>query len=1146
MRLDLLPQCGKGYYCVKPTNLFLKMKLLTIFIFLALTQVWATGYSQKITLNKQNVSVETVLKAVQEQTEYRFLYDKLELPTQKRITFTIRNGSIEETLDRLFEGLPLTYKIFNKNIVIRKETPVKREPSAVAPAKPPVEKEEVTVRQITGKVTDDKKSGLPGVSIRIKGTQSGMITDVNGNFSLDVPDENAILVFSFVGYENQEIVVGNRTNLEVILKPDEKALDELVVIGYGVQRKGDLTGSVVRVKGEDFKTQSMVQVTEMLSGTVAGLNTNQATTAAGGASMEVRGPKSLSAGTEPLIVLDGAVFRGSLREINPSDIQTIDILKDASSAAVYGSSAASGVILITTVRGKVGKPTVNFATKVGMSQSNNQRRGLGPEAYLQFREDHLRQISPNLDVSFFTNPDKLPEGTTIEKWRSLSPNPQADNTQEWMSRLRLFPEERENYLDGKTMDMYDEVFRNGLRQDYDLSINGGTDRLSYYWSVGYNNNQGILVGDQYSSVSSRLNVDFTVVDWLKVGVSSQFSDRDESSVPASLQFYVNSPYGQMFDAKGNLKRLPHGHSDNPLLEYYRTDLLNKTNSLFSNMYAELLLPFGITFKTSFQPKYANTKYYAFKKISEKLGGFPNETASGERRESSSLNWMIDNVLTWKREMGIHTVDVTLLANAEKNQFWSTVQSNQNFNPNQELGYHGLQFGSNAAIVNNDTKSTGDALMARVNYSLMGKYLLTASVRRDGFSAFGNRYPRATFPAVAAAWIISNENFFKSAVVDRLKMRLSWGVNGNRNIGIYSAQATVNSTLWYDGSSTRVGVFNSTLANSGLRWERTTSLNGGIDISLLKNRIDLTVDAYDIRTTDLLMNRILPQVTGFTSLTANLGELGNRGMELNLNTVNVRTSELSWSSNFVFSFNRNKVKKLFGDMGKYTLLGEQRNGEVPDFSNQWFPGQPLDVIWDYDVVGIWQTDGSQEAAKYNMQPGDYKAVDVNNDGKYVDLQDKRFIGYDAPRYRLGLRNDFRFLKNFTASVFVRADLGHLGAYSPALNGGWDQNDRFNRNVGPVPYWTADRPNNEYPRLNTYLAAFGGGIMIYKPRSFVRVQDVSLAYDIPREVLKKLKMNSAQVFGSVRNLATFSKWPGWDPESGMNPMPRNYTLGLSLSL
>ncbi len=261
--------------------------------------------------------------------------------------------------------------------------------------------------------------------------------------------------------------------------------------------------------------------------------------------------------------------------------------------------------------------------------------------------------------------------------------------------------------------------------------------------------------------------------------------------------------------------------------------------------------------------------------------------------------MIDNVLTWKREMGIHTVDVTLLANAEKNQFWSTVQSNQNFNPNQELGYHGLQFGSNAAIVNNDTKSTGDALMARVNYALMGKYLLTASVRRDGFSAFGNRYPRATFPAIAGAWIISNENFFKSAVVDRLKMRLSWGVNGNRNIGIYSAQATVNSTLWYDGSSTRVGVFNSTLANSGLRWERTTSLNGGIDISLLKNRIDLTVDAYDIRTTDLLMNRILPQVTGFTSLTANLGELGNRGMELNLNTVNVRTSELSWSSNFVF-------------------------------------------------------------------------------------------------------------------------------------------------------------------------------------------------------------------------------------------------------
>lgn len=1004
---------------------------------------------------------------------------------------------------------------------------------------------------VTGTVEDANGQTIPGVNVIERGTTNGTTTDFEGKFTINLQNENSVLVFSFIGYVSQEITLNGRTVIDITMAEELTELDEVVVIGYGTAKKSDLTGSVANVNVESFKTQPMVQFTDMLAGTVAGFNANQGTSAAGGASIEIRGPKSLSAGTDPLIVLDGVIFTGSLRDINPNDIQSIDILKDASSAAVFGSKAAAGVILITTKKGRTGKPTINFSSKLGITESNNQRRGLNPQEYIQFRQDYFRQMFPSIDYHFYTHPDEIPSDMTIDEWRALSSSPVADNTLEWMGRLRLFPEEQANYLEGETMDMYDEVFRKGLLQEYDVSIGGGSENVTYYWSIGYNNNEGIRVGDQYSSIRSRLNVDFQITEWLNVGMNTQFSDRDESTVPASLDFYVNSPYGEMWDANGNLKRYPHGHSNNPLLNYYRTSVMDKTNNLFSNMYASVKLPFGFDFKVSFQPRYQTRKYLEFVTISEKLGAIPNEVPSGERRESSTMNYMIDNLLTWKKQFGQHSFDVTLLANVEENQYWSTEQNNKNFLPNQNLGYHGLQFGDTPGIDNNDTRSTGDALMARVNYALMDKYLLTASIRRDGYSAFGTENPRATFPAFAAAWVLSEESFFKFDLINRLKVRASWGVNGNRDIGMYAALANTGSSLWYDGSNTRVGVYNTTLANPGLRWEKTESLNLGLDVVLLDNRIELTADVYDMTTTDLLMNRILPRVTGFQDITVNLGELGNKGFEMTLNTKNVAMPAFSWESNLVFSLNRNKIKRLFGDVGTYTLLGQEHQGEVPDYTNHWFPGQPIDVIWDYDVTGIWQT-GEAEAATYGLQPGDFKAVDVNGDGRYVNFDDKRFIGYDAPRYRLGLRNDFTFLKNFTASVFMRADLGHMAAYPVALNRGYESNDRWNRNVGPVPYWTADRPHDEYARLNPIVSSFGGGIMIYKPRSFVRIQDVSLLYNLPAEIAQRIKLNNLQVFGAVRNLATFTNWPGWDPESGsgtstgMLPMPRTYTFGLSFSL
>ena len=491
--------------------------------------------------------------------------------------------------------------------------------------------------------------------------------------------------------------------------------------------------------------------------------------------------------------------------------------------------------------------------------------------------------------------------------------------------------------------------------------------------------------------------------------------------------------------------------------------------------------------------------------------------------------------------------LTLLQNVEETQRRSTYTSNLNFAPTELLGYHALQYGDAPSVSNGDYRYTGDALMARLNYTLLGRYLLTASIRRDGYSAFGLEHPRANFPALALGWIISDEDFFKSDLINSMKLRLSWGVNGNRDVGMYASLARLEPEVWYDGSDTRIGVYNSTLGNNDLRWERTESYNIGLDFGLLNDRINLSLNYYDMTTTDLLMNRQLPSLTGFMSITSNLGELRNRGFEMSLDAVNINKGSFTWRSSLVFSLNRNKIISLFGDTGEYTLLGQTRTGEVPDYSNQWFPGQAIDVVWDYGIAGVWQADEAEEADAYGIRVGDFKAVDLNGDGVYNELDDKQFIGYTQPRYRFGFRNNFTFLKNFTASVFVRADLGHIGEFSDALNPGWESNDRRNRNVGPVPYWTAENPINDYARLDVSTSGYGGDLRIFRSRSFVRIQDVTLGYNLPSVVAQRLQLNNLRIFSSVRNLATFTKWPGWDPETGAGiPMPKSYDLGLSLSL
>lgn len=1011
-------------------------------------------------------------------------------------------------------------------------------------------KEDFQQQVVRGRIMDEATNEtIPGVNVIVKDTGTGTVTNADGEYSLDVPGPESVLVFSYVGYLSKEVTVGNQGVINVNLAQDVAQLEELVVVGYGTQKKSDLTGAVTRVDAEKYKNQPMTQLTDMLTGTVAGFYGNQSTTAAGGSSMELRGPTSLNAGTEPMIVLDGVIYNGLIRDINPNDIETIDILKDASSAAVYGARAANGVIIVTTKKGAIGKPTINFSTQLGLAvPTNNDFRSFDAEGYLDFRRDLLIGLGTALPDYAYFNPDELPDGVTIDQWRSASNNPNENDTEEWLSRLRFFPTEMENYLAGNTIDWYDQVMQSGKRQNYDISIGGGAENVRYYWSINYQDNEGIVRGDRFSTIRSRLNVDFKVTDFLNVGVNTQFANRDESSVEADMNaMVVASPYGSALDEEGNIRWYPHDFEParNPLLDYYGQDRMRKINSLLANLYADIRLPFGIVYNVSFQPQFAFTRDNNFWSSQTIAGGRDRVGGYGTRVEAGNYSWIANNMLKWNKSLGVHSFDVTLLHSAEKGISWYSRMANQTFIPNEVLGFHALQFGSNPSLSSNDTQETADALMGRINYTLFGRYLFTASVRRDGYSAFGQENPRSVFPAAAFGWNISDEGFFPDqSFINRMKLRLSWGVNGNRDIGPYAALAQIGSSLYYNGSEVQVGLFNNTLGNPALVWERTESINIGLDFGLFKNRIDFTAEYYDMTTTNLLMNRQLPRITGFSSITSNLGELDNRGFEFALNTVNLNKPNLTWKSNLIFSLNRNKIKRLFGDYEEVEIDGQIVRREVSDYSNEWFPGEAIDVAWNYDVIGVWQMDEADVAKSYGMKPGDFKAVDVDKSGAFEELNDKQFIGYTRPRYRWGLRNDFTFLKNFTASVFLRADLGHIRSFSPALHNGFSTYDR--NNTYALPYWTPDNPINDYAKLDNRTNAYGGVFRIYKPTSFVRVQDVSLAYNLPVATSQRIKLNNMQIFASVRNLATFTDWPGWDPESGNSPMPKIYTVGLNFSL
>ena len=738
----------------------------------------------------------------------------------------------------------------------------------------------------------------------------------------------------------------------------------------------------------------------------------------------------------------------------------------------------------------------------------------------------------------------------LDEWMTYHSTTQENLVDAWLSGLRLTGLEIENYKAGKSIDWEDQIFHTGLRQDYNLSLSGKRDDFSYYWSLGYMKNESLTVGDEFSTIRSRVNIEGKPAKFLKIGMNTQFSYRDESPVPANQGAYKKlTPYSSFYEDDGEFKLYPNDDIQvkHPLLEKkYRTQE-QEYFTLFPKIYSVLELPFGITYTMNFTTRfvfYHNHIHDSSLHPEWKLFGGKASRENALRRE-----WQVDNIINWNKTfLDDHKIDVTLLANAEKYRDDSEKMENQNFSPNDVLGYHAMSIGSLPTISSEDQVRTSDALMARLNYIYKNRYLATLSVRRDGSSLFGYSNPYATFPAVALGWVISEEKFFKTNFIDYLKLRASWGINGNRDITNYAALSKIiaDKTLNAENNGGFITIPTlsiNTMENKKLKWERTQAYNLALDFRILNGVLGGTVEVYNMSTTDVLVNRKLPTITGFNRVYANLGEVKNKGFELSLNSTNMQKNNFEWTSSLLFSLNRNKIVSITGE--KYDVFDTNGNligqKEVDDKDNNWFIGQSKDVIWDYKILGTWKTGQEEEAAKWNQAPGDFRLEDVNNDGLLTD-DDKQFIGYTTPRFSWTLSNTFYLFKNFEASFVLYSLWGHKAKYDLAKH---DDHIEDRCNSWDIPYWTPDNQLDDYARLRS-APAKGVSYSVWFNNSYIRLENVAFAYRFPKSLLNKTFISNLKVTFNIRNAAVWApKWKFGDPEDGTRAQ-RIYTFGLNLTI
>lgn len=967
--------------------------------------------------------------------------------------------------------------------------------------------------RVTGNVImESDKEPIIGANVIVDGTTNGTVTDFDGNFSLAVP-ANSTIVVSYIGCESQKIKITGEKHLAIVLTSSSVSLDDVVVIGYGSQRKSDLTGGVVAVGAEKLQRVTSNNLLDKLAGQVSGLNITAATSRPGDDQMiRVRGENSLSANNSPLIVLDGIPYNGSLGDVDPNVIENLSVLKDASAAAIYGSRGANGVILIQTRKGKKGAPGVTYKGQIGFSQAERRLNMMkGPE-YVKYIQD-FNQMRNGLS------------GEQLDPLKLLNPN------------------ERENYKVGRETDWQDLMFRDALTHSHQLSISGGSDFTTYMASISHLSEEGVVENTGLERTNVTLNITQILNKWLTIGVNTQATQRESGGIAPYFEAGLKmSPYGIYKDDQGNHVDYPMDQTlfYNPMINTNADQDITHRN-VFISTYANILLPVkGLSFQTNFGYNYRNKfegTYYGRNTLTGK-----QKNGSAEIKQEHYYDYTWENVLKYTNTFGKHKLDATALFSMQQTNERKTEQSAESF-VNDDSGYHNMEGGEKNQIVKSELTETALlSYMGRINYSYDNRYIFTFTGRSDGYSAFGANNKYAFFPSAAVAWNLSSEEFFDASFVDMLKLRASYGANGNQAINAYQTLNRLNLAkyIWGDGTIVNGAYlpYNG-VGNPNLKWETSRTFNVGIDFSFFSNRISGNVELYEVNTKDLLMSRTVPIMNGYRSIMDNVGKTKNRGIEITLNTRNVETKDFLWTSNVNFSLNRDKIVELRGD-GK------------DDITNKWFIGEPLRVFYDYNVIGTWQTNEAELAAQTQpgAVPGSAKLQDIDGDGK-ITAKDKKIIGSKLPSFLLSMGNQFDY-KKFYMSFLLN---GVFGQWKEMHDYNFDRWMPAFNYISDMRYWTPENPTNEMtsPAYVPYDKH-----SFYKKMNYVQIKNITFGYNFDRNILNKIGVASLGVNISVNNLYTFSNvknvlnYGSSDLSDGkyrnlinVYPSSRSYMFGLNLT-
>lgn len=1067
----------------------LMMKLTAVLLLVGCLHAGAKGFSQKITLRVQSAPADQVFKKIERQSAYGFIYAKEQLAKMKPVDLDVANLELTEVLNRLFAGQSLTYILSGNNIVVKnRDLEISARSEDIIP--PPF--------TVSGKVLDEEGNPLQNVSVLIKGMSQGTTTANDGNFSVEVPEKGGTLVFSFVGYSNLEVKVNKAATLSLILKRDEATSDEIVVVGYGSQRKRDVTGSVASVPKERLQQLPNTNIAQALQGAVPGLqiNSNGGSAEGNDVSILIRGRNSISASNSPLIIWDGVPYTGGISEINPADVESIEILKDASAAAIYGSRGANGVIIVTSKQGKRGRLNVTYDGFYGTQTIINKPDLMtGPEFY-EFKKSRL-----NIPANSLT------------------------------------PSEEAIYAAGKWIDWYDLATQTGTRSQHSLGVSGGSDKVNFYIGATYLDVKGIAINDKFERYSLKPSLDVRFNSWLSLGSVTQLSFQDRSGLPATFSgdFGANfmnpltAAYGA--DGKPTVYAWPeYNTAGNPL-----GDLLaiNRDNSyrIFSSNNLKIDFPFvkGLSYKINTGVEFDNNQRKTYNGVDTKEGFENNGTAVNYN--SVERNFTVENILTYNRVFGKHSVNFTGLYSSQKNDFDRDQLTGVGF-PNDVLTNYQM---NTATLLTPSSAQFSQSIlsqMARVNYGFDSRYLLTLTARRDGYSGFGANTKYGVFPSLALAWNIANEKFASQlSYLNTLKLRASYGLNGNQAVSSYQSLATLSTRGYLSGTNLLTGYVPSRLANEKLGWESTRSLTIGLDFGFLGNRIQGSLDYYASRTQDLLLERNISSVQGFTRVLQNIGKTSNKGIELSLNTVNIKANKFTWSTNLNMSHNTNKIIDLYGD-GK------------DDLANRWFIGKPIRVHYGLKYDGIFKSaeEVAASAQSTSAKPGYVRVLDADGDGTINTAADRIILGNQDPRFIWGMTNNFKY-GNFSLMVFFHGVVG-ITKSNPTENDAVYGDVRLN--TTKKDWWSEKNPTGTHFANDALANQFNVGF--FERADFTRFKDLSLAYDLPRKVLEKINVNTMKLYVTGRNLATFTPYRGLDPEINNQlgvPLQREVIFGLNVS-